>query len=102
MQLLIDQATQTPGGYLWWHSLPCKGRRSQSILMKKWTKLLLTILFPQELLTAMVLAALSPHGIPTPTSKPLYNWLIANVYKGKAALLYKDWYSAQAYLTDTQ
>jgi len=91
MRAVIDQATKTPHAYLWWHSLPAKGRHSKTTLLQKWTALVLTTLFPQELLTAMLRAALSPNGTPSSHSKPLYNWLVVNIYKSNSILLYKDW-----------
>lgn len=91
MQAVIDSATHTPGGYLWWHSLPGKGRHSQAVLTQKWAAVVLTRIFPQSLLTAMLHASLSPQGTPQQHSSSLYNWLIANVYNNKVELLYKAW-----------
>lgn len=91
MQAVIQEATKAPGGYLWWHSLPDKGKHSQATLTRNWTALMLTKLFPQPLLDAILQACLTIEGLPCQRSKPLYIWMLNNVYKGKYREMYKDW-----------
>lgn len=93
IQVITDQATQSPGGYLWWHSLPAKGNHSQAVLKRKWTAVLLTRLFPPLLLTAMLQACLTVEGLPCHRSKLLYTWMLKNVYKSNYRQMYKDWLS---------
>ena len=91
VQTLIDSALHSPGGYLWWHSLPAAGRQSGHAIIKKWTATVLASLFPQTLLNAMLYAALSPSGIPDNRGELLYIWLVKNVYKGNVQMLYSEW-----------
>jgi hypothetical protein len=88
---LTDNITHQPGGYLWWTTLPKKGRHSSVTLTRNWTKLLYTTLFPPLLQRAMLSACLSVDGTPNTQGHLLYTWLLINVYNNNEVMLYKDW-----------
>jgi hypothetical protein len=91
IETLISSIAHQPGGYLWWDSLPNKGRHSQVTLTRNWTKLLYSSLFSSSLQRAMLSACLSSDGIPNNQGHLLYTWLLVNIYNNNEAALYKDW-----------
>lgn len=77
-----------PGGYLFWASLPRKGRHNSQALRRMLANEILTTLFSKSFLSILLCSALTDVGRPTTL---LYKWLLTHVYNNKTHKLYNDW-----------
>lgn len=91
MATIITDIEHIPGGYLFWRSLPLKGKRSRVSLSRKWARLFQVNLYPPSLRKAMLLSVLTTDGIPDARSMALYKWLLKYWYNGNAHALHTEW-----------
>lgn len=89
--ILVDQITHLPQGYLFWHSLPSKGRKSPQVVLRRWTKLLVSHLYPATLRKLLLTTCVDADGVPDQRGRPLYLWCLRHLYNNNARLLHKDW-----------
>lgn len=91
---ILNTIEHTPGGLVWWFSLPKVGRFNRLAMRRKMAHTVLEALLPPQLLHAMLLAVLTPNGQPSKQSLLLYKWLLSNVYSNSVNKLYRAWFVA--------
>jgi hypothetical protein len=89
-QIVLD-ITRKPGGEVFWHSLPGKGKIAPQNLIRKWTRYIVLQCFPDTFINAMILACLSVDGLPQQHNKPLRQWVVSTIYQGHEHKLYQAW-----------
>lgn len=91
---IISDIHCLPNGYLWWHNLPPKGKKSPKAIKNRWGRLIRQNLFTTKFMHAMLLACFTPEGIVIETSRPLYSLLLKVFYNNKEVILYQNWLTA--------
>lgn len=89
---VVKDIMRLPGGYMFWHGLPSKGKQSRVALQKRWRNAALQALQSTEMQFAMLHACLSPDGTVDQRGLFLYRWMVEQ-YFGKPYRLFDTWSS---------
>lgn len=92
---MIQHIVDLPDGYIWWRSLPKKGRHAAKTVRRLWAVQSIKAFFPATLLRAMLLACIDGNGVPDSRGSALFTWVLKNIYCGHTEQMYKDWFSLQ-------
>ena len=95
VQVITSSICHLPGGYLWWHSLPGKGRQSTHAVTQRWAKIVTATYLPQPRLHSMALACLQDNGVVDEKGKDLYIWLLQHFFNNQHRQLYQCWLDAK-------
>jgi len=93
MKALMQDAALLPHGAIWYGLIPKKGKNNRSAVLHRWTAHTLQCVMPDDLVAAMLNAAILPTGQPSPSAKALYNWLLTHLYAHSEQQLYTAWLS---------
>ena len=95
MTKVADQFLYTlqhlPGGYVFWYSLPHKGRQARQVLRKRLIHAMVTASMPPALQRAMLLACYDANGRPAPQAKQLYDYVCTNMYQDDPGRMVRAW-----------